>query len=203
MRWFAVVVVGWLTVMSAPVQAQGTVRVDAAQIRQALRRYQREPPVAALVRVALSSRTSTPGRVRDAMDRARATGWLPTTRAAVRRGQAVDLRGLTSDSARTNVSTDDDLMLEARLVFRFDRIVFASEEVGLLRELRATEAEQRELSRVIVQIYFERRRMQLERDLTGAADLARQVRILELEALLDAFTGGAFTRMMRRPRGDE
>jgi len=195
-----------ILMVSAPVQAQEGVQPDDTQpgdarIRRALRRYRSEPQVDVLVNAALAARTATPGRLRDAMDRARGTGWLPTARVAVRRGQAVDLRGVT-DNPGTNISTDDDLMLEARLVFRFDRIVFANEEVSLLRELRASEAEQRELTRIIVQLYFERRRLQLERDLAGAFDVARQVRILELEALLDAFTAGAFTRIMVRRRGE-
>lgn len=210
MRWLTLA----LSLLAvAPAAAQATLTEERSavatapptltegQITIALARYQHEPPVSRVVRAALRARSASPGRVRDAMDRARATGWLPTTTGTIRRGQAVDLRALTGDDARTNVSTDDDLVLEARMTFRFDRIVFAPEEVALLRELRATEAEQAQIAGLVVRLWFERRRLQLERDLVAPADVARRVRILEIEGLLDAFTGGAFDRMMGS-RGD-
>ncbi|HHH27815.1 MAG TPA: hypothetical protein ENK57_05640 [Polyangiaceae bacterium] len=168
--------------------------MTADQIEQALYRYRDEPSAQELVRAALSERSATPGRLRDAMDRARATGWLPTARGAIRRGQAVDLRGLTGTETPANVSTGDDLMLEARLVFRFDRIVFAPQEPALLRELRAAEASEQALSELVVRLYFERRRLQLERDLAGHLDVVRALRILELETLLDVLSGGRLTR---------
>ena len=152
-----------------------------------------EPSAVDLARAALAAQRANVSRVGDAMDRARATGWLPSVRAGVRRGQQVDLSGLGLD-AETNVSTDDDLIFDASLTFRFDRIVFASEEVGLLRELRAVEHRRSELVHLVVGLYFERRRLQLERDLLGGVQLVREIRILEIEALLDALTDGALTR---------
>ena len=192
MRWLT-----FISVFALSATASAQSGHSDGEITIALARYSHEPPVQRVVEAAMRARSASPGRTRDAMDRARATGWLPTTTASIRRGQAVDLRALTGDDARTNVSTDDDLVLEARMIFRFDRIVFAPEEVGLLRELRAVEAERGQVAAVIVQLWFERRRLQLERDLVAPADVTRRVRILEIEALLDAFTDGAFNRMMR------
>ncbi|MBX3272436.1 MAG: hypothetical protein KF729_19410 [Sandaracinaceae bacterium] len=186
-----------LAAWAAPAAAQPA--VSEAQIERALWRYRREPSPERVVRAALAARSATPGRIRDAIDRARATGWLPTASGAVRRGQAIDLRALVGDDTRTNVATDDNLMLEARLSFRFDRIAFAPEEPRLMRELRAAEDAERGLSATVVALYFERRRLQLERDLLGLADVTRWVRVLEIEALLDALTGGAYSRMLRRP----
>ncbi len=192
---------GLLLLVAAPTRAQeapqSTVApsVSPERLRAALARYRREPSAGAVVRAAIRARSASPGRVRDAMDRARATGWLPTARGSLRRGQTVDLRGLANGEA-SSIATDDALSFDASLVFRFDRVVFASEETTLLRELRVVEETNAELARVIVHLYFERRRLQLERDLLAPGDLARAVRILELEALLDVFTAGAFTRMM-------
>lgn len=171
--------------------------ITRERIEAALYRYRAEPDVTRVVRAALDMRTTDPARARDAMERARLSGLLPTARAALRRGQAVDLRGLTSTGdVGTNISTGDDLTFEASLVFHFDRLIYAQQEARLLGELRALEQARAELVRAVVALYFERRRLQLERDLLGQADLARALRILESEALLDAFTGGAFTRMM-------
>ncbi|MFK7987049.1 MAG: hypothetical protein AB8I08_13575 [Sandaracinaceae bacterium] len=182
-----------LFAFSPPASAQ---EAGPEAVQQALSRYRGEPDVDTLVSAALAARSADPSRVRDAMDRARAAGWLPTTRVAVRRGQTVDLRGIgggTLDEI-TNVSTDDALTFEASMVFRFDRLAFAPEEPALLRELRAVETERDRVIDAMIRLYFERRRLQLERDLGGLPDAGRSVRILELEALMNALSGGAFSR---------
>lgn len=199
----AAVLAMWAWAGSAAAQAEAP-RLTEAQIERALSRYRREPSVERVVDAAIRTGVADPSRVRDAMDRARGTGWLPTTRASLRRGQAIDLRALAgADGSPTNVSTGDDLSFGATMTFRFDRIVFAAEEVGLLRELRAMEQQREQLVRTVVSLYYERRRLQLERDLLGRADLLGAMRILEAEALLDSFTGGAFTRMMSPPSRSE
>ncbi len=170
--------------------------ITPERLEMALYRYRHEPSAADVVRAALATHAADPARARDAMDRARLSGLLPTARAALRRGQAIDLRGLTGAPDSANVSTGDDLIVEGSLVFRLDRLLFAPEEGRLLGELRALEQARVELLRAVIGLYFERRRLQLERDLLGRRDLATALRVLELEALLDAFTAGAFTRMM-------
>lgn len=153
------------------------------------------PSADQVVRAALRHRQADPAEVRDAIDRARLSGALPTARFAVRRGQAVDLRGLyASEGLRTNVTTGDDLTLEATLSFRLDRLAFAGEETVLLRELRARETAQREAVRELLHLYFERRRLQIEQALVPSTGLAPRLRILELEAYLDYLTGGFFGR---------
>lgn len=192
MVWLALV---WALPVGVAAQEAAAPAVSPERIEAALYRYRHEPSIERVLEDALATGARDPARARDAIDRARLRGLVPTARAGIRRGQAIDLRGLT-DGDGGNVSTDDDLMVEASLVFELDRLVFAPEEVGLLRELRALEAEQLELVRTIIALYFERRRLQLERDLLGRRDLVRAMRILEAEALLDVFTAGAFTRMM-------
>ena len=65
-----------------------------------------------------------------------------------------------------------------------------------MRELRHLEERRLEIATQVVHLYFERRRLQLERDLAGTTDVAIELRIIEAEALLDVFTSGAFSRMM-------
>ncbi|MGE0788937.1 MAG: hypothetical protein AB7S26_24905 [Sandaracinaceae bacterium] len=188
-----------LATTSTPAAAQDDVpapSVSPERIRAALQRYRHEPSVRRVVSDALEARSGSPGRLRDAMDRARATGWLPTARASIRRGQAVDLRGLANGEP-SSIATGDDLSFDATLVFRFDRIVFASEETTLLHELRATEEAAAELAALVIHLYFERRRLQLEQDLLRRIDVERALRILEVEALLDELTGGRFSDAVR------
>ncbi len=173
------------------------VRPSQARIARALRRYRHEPTIRQLLDAIAADPTLDPERARELARRARRGGWLPTLRVGARRGQQRDLSqsGGTTDP---ELSTDDDLTLDASLTFRFDRAAYGPDEVSLAREERTRALELQERARTVVAAYFERRRLQLERDLSGESDVASELRILELEALLDAFTNGAFHRAMTR-----
>ncbi len=179
--------------------AAASARIEPAALRAAIRHYRSvEPPIGRVVAAALDNTGQDPGRARSLATRARLSGLIPVVRLGARRGQGRDATALTTteDTGRTNLSTDDDLTLSAWLTFRLDRLVYARDEVGILREERAMEAARSELTTMVVHVYFERRRLQLERDLMGASGIAHATRIGEATALLNAFTGGAFERMM-------
>lgn len=181
----------------ASAQSSERARVTPARVREALARYRDEPSVDALVRAVLESPALDPGRARDAADRARLAGLLPQTRAEVRRGQTFDLSALQSTTGERNVwSSDDSLTFSGSVTFALDRLLFAREETALMRERRHIEERRLEVATQVVHLYFERRRLQLERDLAGSTDVAIEMRIAEAEALLDVFTNGAFSRMM-------
>jgi len=176
-------------------EGQPQARPTRARIGEALRRYRHEPSVRQLLDAIASDPTLDPERAREMARRARRGGWLPTLRIGARRGQQRDL-SQSGSTADPSLSTDDDLTLDATLTFRFDRAAYGPDEVSLAREERSRALELQERARTVVAAYFERRRLQLERDLSGESDVGVEVRILELEALLDAFTGGAFRRLM-------
>lgn len=171
--------------------------ITPARIRAALARYRHEPSVDAVVRAAMEAPQLDPDRAREAADRARLAGLLPQARADVRRGQVLDLGAAQSGSTdRTTWSTGDELAIAGSMTFHLDRLLFASEESSLMRERRHLEERRLEIVTQVVHLYFERRRLQLERDLGGRAEVAGEIRIAEAEALLDVFTNGAFSRMM-------
>ncbi len=70
-----------------------------------------------------------------------------------------------------------------------------------VQALRAADA-RREIEAVIIRLYFERRRLKVESleadDWDMPSGFRRDLRIAEVEAELDALTGGAFTRLARR-----
>ncbi|MCB9623022.1 MAG: hypothetical protein H6723_06715 [Sandaracinus sp.] len=171
--------------------------VDPAQLAEALERYAYEPSVDALLEHVDDDDAFDPEAVRRLVRRARRGGWLPQLRVGVRRGRGQDLSTQSTSSSR--VSTDDDLVLDASLTLRLDRAAYGPDEVSLARETRARAEARDARARLVVAAYFERRRLQLERDLLERRDLATSLRIQELGALLDALTSGAFTRL-RRPR---
>jgi hypothetical protein len=162
-----------------------------------LERYADEPSVADVVAAALHAERSDPARFADMASRARLRGLVPHLDVGARRGQGVDLRWTTADQLDPHSTTADDLLLFATLRFDFERLLFASEEVTIAREARFERQAQRELVRQVVHLYYLRRRLLLERDLRGEQSLGQQLRIAEVEAMLEAFTDGAFERMLR------
>jgi len=180
-----------------PSALPGAALATRADIDRALLRYAHEPTVEAVVSAALQ--TSPGQQAATLASRARSAGWVPRLLVRARRGQALDLSAPNQEEA-LRVKSNDDLTLEASLSFELDRLVFRSEEVALLRQHRTEQAQRRVLARRVVALYFERRRLQLERDLDPLPDVARSARIAEIGALLDVFTNGAFQRMIEATR---
>ncbi len=191
----ALLSVGW----GAPLEAQPPEAVlrpastlREADLEAALGRYAGEPEVGVLVAAAIRLAGASPERARRFARRSRLAGWLPAVRLGARRGRARDESASQSGSGdRTNLSADEDLTLDASLSFRFDRLAYGEDEVSWLREERALSSLRAEVARAVIALYFERRRLQLERDLMGLFEAPRELRIDEIEALLDALTGGA------------
>jgi hypothetical protein len=156
--------------------------------------YPGEPTVEAVLESALALRTLDPARAAEARERARLSGLLPILRADVRRGSGWDLRTqqtATSDSAV--LANEDSWSVLGSVTLRLDRLLFAREETSLLSEERRLEEARMRLVAEIVRLYFERRRLQLERDRRGETDLAVETRIAELGAAIDALSDGALS----------
>ncbi len=180
-----------------PTTELSSVALEPEQVQSLLAKHKNDPPVDDVVRAALAAGATAPQQFASMLQRARLRGLLPTLELGARRGQAIDLRPASgSDLEAVNLSTADSLTLMASARFEFGRLLYANEEVGIQREQRAARARRAELARVVVELYFRRQRLQLERDLRGGTDIDHEVRIAEAEALLDAFTNGAFKRMM-------
>jgi hypothetical protein len=178
------------TARSAPTQAA---------LAAALARHAREPSVEQVVAAAL--RAAVADRAVALAARARSAGWVPRVGLRARHGQTVDLASSQSlDEEALRLSTDEDLTLEATLTFELDRVVFRTEEVALAREARAETEARAQRAREVIALYFERRRLQLERDLGAPPSAETSARIEHIEALLDVFTKGEFRRMMARQR---
>jgi hypothetical protein len=153
-----------------------------------------EPDIEAVLERVLASGALDPARAADARERARWSGLLPILRADVRRGSGWDLRTQQSGASDTAIlASDDSWSVIGSATLRLDRLVFAREETSLLAEERRLEEARLRLVSEVVRLYFERRRLQAERDARGETDLATEARIAELGAVLDALTGGALT----------
>lgn len=170
-------------------------KLGPEEIQTLLARYSREPSAAQVVAAALRAADAAPDYFASLLRRARWRGLVPSLALGARRGQGVDLRTVVADDD-TRFTSGDDLVLYATLRFELGRLLFADEEVMITREARAARTARLELARSVLHLYFVRRRLQLERDAIGRSGIARELRIAEIEALLDTFTNGAFGRMI-------
>ncbi len=162
-------------------------------IASANRRYRHETSL----RVLLDAAANLPGirvaAARAELQRVRHRAWLPRLRTTLRRGRAVDIDG--PEQQERQFSEDHDLVLEAQLTFDFSALAAPAAARAALVEERNRERLRAERLRAIVELYFERRRLQIERELAPEEPEGRlelDLRILELARVLDLLSGGAF-----------
>jgi hypothetical protein len=163
-----------------------------------------DPPVDALRQAAAALALAEPERAHSMLIRARAAGWLPEIRARAERrfgrSESVDLGG-TGPATPVGIDSDNALYYELRLTWDLSRLLFNPDEIAAqLQALRAADA-RREIESLVIRLYFERRRLKAELATadagTTSSDMKLELRIAEVEAELDALTGGAFTRLRR------
>ena len=171
--------------------------ITAAKLARLLHAYRDEPRVEQVLAAALEAAKLDPAKYTAMASRARLRGLLPHLDLGARRGQGIDLRWTPTEDLEAHHTTADDITLFATLRFDLDRLMFTGEEVSIAREARAASNAKHQLIRAVVRVYFLRRRLMLERDLLAGSSIAQQLRIQEAEALLDAFTDGAFQRMLK------
>lgn len=155
-----------------------------------------EPRVAEVVRMAKrAARNIDPARIRALVKRARLSGLSPTLKVGVDRGLKQNLSlSTSSDAERQAAAIGDDFSVDASLTFDLSRLVFAPEEVRLLSVERWLAGDQRKLVDEAIRLYFQRRKLLVER--ANAPDPELDVAISELTALLDALTDGGFGRAL-------
>jgi hypothetical protein len=164
-----------------------------------------DPPIAALRAAATALILAEPSRARSLVERARIAGWLPELRVMAdrrfARTESVDLGSPTDAAALAPVGIDsnDDVRYQCRATWDLSKIVFNPDEIAAQFQALRTADSRREIESLVIRLYFERRRLKAE---SAAADdqdmpsgLRRELRIAEVEAELDALTGGAFTHL--------
>jgi hypothetical protein len=160
-----------------------------------LARFRHEPTVAALQRAAARLAEVQPERVRSWLHRVRAAAAMPSMKVRVGHGAYgyVSPYGSTVDGA----PTAESWRVEAEVGWSLDRLIFDRDEIGLARESQRLAARRELLLTEVAQLYFARRRLQVEATsppADEATQVERQLAIDELTAVLDGLTDGALTK---------
>jgi hypothetical protein len=169
-----------------------------------------EPPIDVLRAAATALALAEPDRARSLVQRARLAAWLPEVRVRVDRrfgrSESLDVSPAPlSDTPPVSLDTVDEVRYEARATWDLSRLIFNPDELAAHAEALRMADVRREVESMVIRLYFERRRLKVEAVTTDGNDvvsnLRREARIEELEAELDALTGGAFLRTTAAVRG--
>ena len=163
-----------------------------------LDRFSNEPTVRDLQRAAAHVAEVHPELVRSWMRRAGKAAIMPSMRVRVGRG----LIELARDTATTTMplySNTNDWTFEVEATWALDRLVFDRNELRASREAQRLAGHREELLTRVAQLYYARRRMQVDAVLQPDAPAAvdRALEIEELTAVLDGLTDNALTKGKR------
>ncbi len=136
-----------------------------------------------------------PERARSYVERAGRAAWLPELRfrmdRRLGRRESLDLpAGGGSSLPPLGLDTADDVRYEARATWDLSRLVFNPDEIAAQSQALRMADTRREVESLVNRLYFERRHLKMT---TPAPP-----RIAEVEAELDALSGGAFARCTAR-----
>lgn len=185
-------------------------RPDPATLRAI---FAADPPVAVLRSAATALAQAEPEHARSLVTRARWSALLPEIRVRfdrrLARTESLDLGRSSVDPFATPVGVDsiNDLRYECRATWDLARLAFNPDEIAARTHALRMSDVRREIEAAVIRLYFERRRLKAEAlasDFTEVASggIRADLRIQEVEAELDALTGGAFSRWRTTHSGD-
>ena len=172
----------------------------------------RVPSVDVICKAAVDLAMVNPERAQSFVSRARLAGWLPETTVRIyrrfARTEGINFEDpVTGAAVPVEIKAIDDVRYEWRASWDLSRMVFNPDEIPAHYEALRMADVRRDIQLLVIRLYFERRRLLSERTEsgvnppTGAAPLTErhEVRILEIEAQLDALSGGLLSGA-RNPR---
>jgi hypothetical protein len=145
--------------------------------------------------------------------RARWSGILPEVRVRLdrrlARTESLDLGRSALDPLAAPVGVDsiNDMRYEVRATWDLARLVFNPDELAARTHALRMADVRREVEAAVIRLYHERRRLKAEALASDASDVAPvgvrvELHVQEIEAELDALTGGAFSRWRTLRAGD-
>ncbi len=159
-----------------------------------------EPTIQEVHQMVIDYADVSPGKIKDWKERARMKALLPSF------SVGLDREGGNLFHWNTAVNPDelqkgrDYVGWDVSLSWDFSDFIWSSEQTSIDSRAKLMVELREDLLSQVTRIYFERRRIQMEilnedPGATGAdASFERQLRIAELTAIIDAMTGGRFSR---------
>ena len=172
-----------------------------------------EPTIQTVHKVALQYAALHPEIFKSMRQRSRVQAVLPQLTMRVTSDLDQEDRALTrfdeTNSTRPqNISATEtsgnDLQLYAEARWKLNESIFNYQETAVMRENRYSAKERQKLLQTVTQVYFERKRalIKMRPAKPGSeAEALAQLKITQIEAELDALTGGWFTKHLPPKNG--
>jgi hypothetical protein len=187
----------WLWSLGAPTLALG----DDGAVAVLAELQKREPTLAEIRDAALRHAGLDRHPERAWARRARLAGLMPVVTVSLQRDLAhdADLSRESSGKESLDIGTNRDIGLEARAVWRLDRLLYDDAEIRALQTAQRQHQERLDLVMRVTSIYYQRRKLQLAQG-RGGSEASRMDQILAIDELtdqLDALTGGYFRHALQ------
>ena len=171
------------------------------EVDRFLKRFEHEPAIREVQIAAINYYNVSPERISSLRSRTRTKALVPGVTVGVTNSLSSFELGVddiifrnTNELARIEKQSADFLGFTGSLSWGLDRLVFNAEELDVMSLIGIQDGIQRE----VTALYYVRRRLQIELELnppsTLEARLSGRLRLEELTGLLDAYTGGFFSR---------
>ena len=202
--WMLAAAIG-LTLGPAAVHAEPTADGEAKKI---LSRFENEPTINEVQQAALTYSAMHPEQYESMRTRTRFAAVLPELRVRVTQDKGDDQKqyqrysetNAAAEPLSDTSTTNENLELQGEVKWRLNELVFNKYETSVVKEHRQVAKERQRILQSVTQVYFERRRAQVDMLLAPPGDAAgrtlAELKVAELTAELDGMTGGAFSRMV-------
>jgi hypothetical protein len=176
------------------------------EVDRVMAQFEDEPSVREVQVAAIEYYKVSPDTISSLRSRARHKAWLPGLSlggSTYRQSSALAVDDIVYRAVGTARFEDQNGVYfgaSASLTWNLDKLVFNAEELDVMSLLGIQDGIQRE----VTTLYYVRRRLQIEQVLnpptTVAARISAQLRLEELTGLLDAYTGGFFTKKLNKAK---
>jgi hypothetical protein len=179
---------------------------DDAEVEKIMSQFDEEPTVRQVQVAAIEYYNVSPDTIKSLRARARRKALLPglslggSTYKQNSKLAVDDIVYRPVGTARFEDQNGVYLGASASVTWNLDKLVFNAEELDVMSLLGIQDGIQRE----VTTLYYVRRRLQIEQLLnpptTTAARISAELRLEELTGLLDAYTGGFFSKKKNKPK---
>ncbi|MFN7147308.1 MAG: hypothetical protein ACK4YP_26305 [Myxococcota bacterium] len=175
----------------------------AAEFRsvdEVLARFENEPAVRDVQAMVLEYSKTDPRYVDEWLRAAKNAAWLPDLAVTYDydNGYGYDYDYTVDDEGELKATgVDNDHGVTVKGTWKLNRLVMSSDRIRVISETQDVVKLRDKILDEVTRLYFDRRRLQVDMLLAGGGDLKTQVknemRLQELTAQIDAYTGGRFS----------
>lgn len=178
---------------------------EPRSVDEVLARFDKEPTIAEVQRMVLEYSKTDNRYVDEWLRAAKNAAWLPEINLEYDYGQGNGydyIYEISEDGELDGSGVDIDHDVKVKAKWRLDRLVMSSDRIRVISETQDIVKLRDKVLEEVTRLYFDRRRHQVDTMLAPGGDLKAQLkaemRLQELTAQLDAYTGGRFSAALPR-----